>query len=66
MNIQSRLAIQQDDNMISLNGDLIVIPLIRFEFVVARGFRGSHDGAGVVARGLLFPDLNFVAAVLLR
>ena len=66
MNIERRVAIQHDDNMISISGDLIVIPLIRFEFVVARGFRGSHDGAGVVAGGLLFPDLNFVAAVLLR
>jgi len=66
MNIQRHLAIQHDDNMISISGDLIVIPLIRFECVVARGFRGSDDGSGIVASGLLFPDLNFVAAVLLR
>ena len=61
-NVDSRLAIQHDDEVIPVGGDLKGIPLIRFECVVARGFRRADDTAGVVAGRLLLPDLHLVAA----
>src|SRR5262249_6664094 len=65
-NVERRLAVQFNDEMIAVRGDLIAVPLIRFERVLARGLRGTDDGAGVVAGRLLSPDLDLVAAVLLR
>src|SRR5438445_2171785 len=65
MNVERRLAVQNDDQMIAVGGDLVAIPLIRPERVRARGLRGSDNGAGVVAGRLLPPDLHLVAAALL-
>src|SRR2546421_2589351 len=65
MNVERGLAVQFDDEMIAVRRDLIAIPLIRLERVLARGLRGSDNGAGVVASRLLPPDLHFVAAVFL-
>src|SRR5438093_2589544 len=65
VNVERRLAVQDDDEMIAVGGDLVAIPLVRLERVGARGLRGSDNGAGVVAGGLLPPDLHLVAAALL-
>jgi hypothetical protein len=62
VNIERRLAIQDDHDVIPLRRDLIMIPLIRIEPVIPRGFRNAHDSAGVVASRLLFPNLHLVAA----
>src|SRR6185503_5373673 len=62
MNIERGLAIQDDDKMIAVGGDLIAIPVIRLEGVLARGLRDADNGAGIVASRLLPPNLHLVAA----
>jgi hypothetical protein len=62
VNIERRLVIQDDHDVVPLRRDLIMIPLIRIEPVIPRGFRSAHDSAGVVASRLLFPNLHLVAA----
>ena len=66
MDVERGLAVQFDDEMIAVRRDLIAIPLIGLERVLARGLRGADNGAGVVASRLLPPDLHFVAAGFLR
>src|ERR1700730_1744755 len=66
MNIERGFAVQFDDEMFAGGRDLIAIPFIRLERVLARGLRGSDNGTGIVASRLLPPDLHFVAAVFLR
>src|SRR5438477_12954182 len=65
MNVERRLAVQDDDEMIAIGRDLVAVPFIGAERVGARGLRGSDNGAGVVAGRLLPPDLHLVAAALL-
>jgi hypothetical protein len=42
-NVERRLTVQDDDDVISLGADLKVIPLIRSEPLIARRFRGPDD-----------------------
>jgi len=62
MHIGRRLAVQDHDEMIAVCGDLKVIPLIAFDGEIAAGLCRVDDAAGVVARRLLFPDLDLVPA----
>src|SRR6266446_6602539 len=62
MNVERGLAVQFDDEMVAVRRDLIAIPLIGLERVLARGLRGSDNSAGIVASRLLSPDLHFIAA----
>ena len=66
MNVDRRVAVQDHDKVIAVRRDLVVIPLIRLEGVLLRGFGSIDDAAGVVAGRLLPPDLHFVSAVFLR
>jgi len=45
MNVERRLAVEFDDEMIAVGGDLIAIPLIRLERELAGGLRGANDSA---------------------
>src|SRR5262249_8373536 len=47
MDVQRRLAVQFDDEVIAVRGDLIVVPLIRLERIGARRLRRSDNSAGV-------------------
>src|SRR5258706_2769141 len=58
--IERRFTVQDDEEVIAIRGDLIAIPLIRFEGEIPRGFRGAHDRTGAVTSGLLSPDLHLV------
>src|SRR5215470_15649222 len=49
VDVERRLAVQLDDEMIAVGGDLIAIPFAGFERVLARGLRRSDDRARVVA-----------------
>src|SRR5262245_9291940 len=66
VNVERRFAVQHDDEVVAVRGDLVTIPVVGLEGMLARGLRGSDDGAGVVAGRLLPPDLDFVAAAFLR
>src|SRR5262245_13969525 len=66
VDVERRFTVQHDDEMIAVRGDLVTIPVVGLERMLARGLRGSDDGAGVVAGRLLPPDLDFVAAAFLR
>src|SRR5215510_3904857 len=66
VNVEGRFTVQHDDEVVAGRGDLVTIPVVGLERMLARGLRGSDDGAGVVAGRLLPPDLDFVAAAFLR
>jgi len=66
VNVERRFAVQHDDEMVAIHGDLVAIPVVGLERVLPRGLGSSDDGASVVPGGLLPPDLDFVAAAFLR
>src|SRR6185503_8412428 len=64
VDVERRLAVEDDDDVIPLGGDLVAVPLVGLEAEVARRLRGADNRAGVVAGRLQPPDLHLVAAVL--
>jgi diacylglycerol O-acyltransferase len=64
--VERGLAVQHDDEVIAVGGNLHLVPLVGLEREIARRLGSADDRTGVVPRRLLPPDLNFVTARFLR
>src|SRR5215472_11498171 len=61
VNVQRFDSVQDNRQMIAVGGNLVVVPLVRNELVLAVGLSRPYDRAGVIARRLRLPNLHFVA-----
>src|SRR5262245_66503744 len=60
VNVERRFTVQHDDEVVAVRGDLVTIPVVGLEGMLARGIRGSDDAACVVTCCLVPPQLEFL------
>src|ERR1035438_9925550 len=59
--VQDYLAVQHDDEVVAVSGDLVAVPLIRQDLSRCR-FDGIHQGAGLVSRPKI-PNLQLITGL---